>query len=199
MMKKITFLLLVGLVFGGATIPVAAFADSKYRAEYTSSDNKQTPIDVIRSFVFKDSNGTIQINPMSKSLYERYNVKKLQEYLARMNKKVLSGQVKVTKNLDYVPVSNVYALSTSSEWTAHWYGYDASLNDKDTKAFVSNCEAIAAGTATATAIFPELAPFTGVTAGYFGLLAQRVTSNNNGKGVYVAITWTGLFYSEPLE
>lgn len=84
------------------------------------------------------------------------------------------------------------------QWTYHWWGYDRKFTNTQAKELAGQCELIAIGAGAASAIFPPIAALGGLSAAYYALLANRINANNQGNGVYVAITWAAVFNIEPL-
>lgn len=156
-------------------------------------------ISFIQPYIFKDTNGTLKFKKMDSNIYNNYNIKNLNNYLSIMNKEVLEGKMTVTNNFDYVPVhTNFLAEEEDQDWTFHWYGMDASLNNQNTKEFINNCTLVVSGASTSAAVFPQFAPFSLVTSAYFGVLANRASNSNQGNGIYIAIAWNAMFYTSPL-
>ena len=85
------------------------------------------------------------------------------------------------------------------------FQYSLLKNCRNYKGNLSNgAWIVCGGSASGAAIFPASAPITGLisgltgmAAGYWGLLATRISANNHGKGVIIDLTWVLVFNIKP--
>ncbi|MGW8958696.1 hypothetical protein [Paenibacillus sp. NPDC055715] len=114
----------------------------------------------------------------------------------------LSKSGVITVNSDLSIKDNAISLNAVyGSWTYHWWGYDRNFTDYQTKQAIDYYYSVAGGgglVTGATYWFPPVAGFAGGVAGYFTLFAARMGANNNGNGVYVAVTWATTFDVTPL-
>lgn len=131
-----------------------------------------------------------------------------EQYLHQLN--TLSEQGALTINSDlsttlskskYAERSSCAGKSTPIQY--FWWGYSRFLNNCEAKQAVSDLNTAAASGAAAggfAAIFPGGQIFSAVAAmdaGYWWLVATRIDANNQGRGVYIGVTWLLFFDVEP--
>ncbi|PCK18816.1 hypothetical protein CEY02_18155 [Bacillus pumilus] len=179
--------------------------ESVYKVEtddQTSLDaDQQKMIDAVQPYVSVDKDGLLSLNNVPNSLYEKYSLDQLEGHFAQLNNDVKNGKITIEKDLSITPLT----LSTSvnyARWTYNWWGYDRKFNNKASKSYqdwlytAANTGVIVGGL---TFWLPPVASISGVSAGYWGLLATRIGAKNKGKGVYVGVTWVAAFRVDTLK
>lgn len=164
-------------------------------------DEQQEMIDAVKPYVSVDKDGLLSLNNVPNSLYEKYSLDQLEGHFAQLNNDVKNGKINVEKDLSITPTT----LSTSvnyARWTYNWWGYDRKFNNKASKSYQDYLYTAAAGGAIVTGLtylLPPVASISGVSAGYWTLLAVRIGAKNKGKGVYVGVTWVAAFRVDTLK
>ena len=164
-------------------------------------DEQQEMIDAVQPYVSVDKDGFLSLNNVPNSLYEKYSLDQLEGHFAQLNNDVKNGKITVEKDLSITPMT----LSTSvnyARWTYNWWGYDRKFNNKASKSYQNYLYTAAAGGAIVTGLtylLPPVASISGVSAGYWTLLAVRIGAKNKGKGVYVGVTWVAAFRVDTLK
>lgn len=170
--------------------------------EQTSLDDEQQKmIDAVKPYVSVSKDGLLALNKVPKALYEKYSLDQLEGHFAQLNNDVKNGKIIVDKDLSITPTT----LSTSvnyARWTYNWWGYDRKFNNKASKSYQDFLYSAAAGGAIVGGLtywLPPVASISGVSAGYWTLLAVRIGAKNKGKGVYVGVTWVAAFRVDTLK
>lgn len=132
------------------------------------------------------------------------------EAIDSINELIEQGELKATENGTLYETSDdelVVQGGNVDKMVYHWWGYTRYANNKNTKKLINRFNTasngawvVCGGTASASYLFPVSAPYTGLVsgltgmaAGYWGLLATRMSAKNKGKGVIVNMTWVLVF------
>lgn len=164
------------------------------------STGQQNMITKTEKYIEVKSDGTIGfVKDIPQSEYEALQLDKLQTHFDYLNSQVASNLITINPDLS---IQNKIQSAVYGEWTYNWWGYDRKFNNSQSKDYVRELNTIARTGAVAgplaAAVMPIIGAGIAVTAGYYGLLADRVENNNEGSGVYVGITWAIVFDVEPL-
>ncbi|PFX70716.1 hypothetical protein COL39_24525 [Bacillus cereus] len=164
------------------------------------SENQQNVIKSVQKYVELKNDGTIGfVTNIPQDVYKKYKLNELQKHFDSLNSQVASNMIAINPDLS---IQNKIHSAVYGEWTYHWWGYDRKFNNSQAKAYVKELNTVARTGAVAGPLAAAVMPIVGagiaVTAGYYGLLADRVENNNQGSGVYVGITWAIVFDVEPL-
>lgn len=139
-------------------------------------------------------------------------IKGQKDYLSDLNEKIKKGELEVESNLEIVSLEPLVADSgfsilascpgkSSSKETYHWWGTSRYLNNCQANKFAADLSSVAVGYTGAGIVagiwFPAVGVAGGLIAVYAGLMSSRVYANNEGKGVYAAITYASVFNIEP--
>lgn len=145
------------------------------------------------------------VEQLSEEQYEMYL-----EGINEINRLIDQGELEVTENGTIYETSDddlVVQGGNVDKMVYHWWGYTRYANNRNTKNLINRFNTasngdwiVCGGTASASYLFPVSAPVTGLmsglsgmTAGYWGLLASRMSAKNKGKGVIVNMTWAFVF------
>lgn len=119
----------------------------------------------------------------------------LSKHFNNLNELVKNDTIVIKKDLS-IQDNSISLYSVHGKWTYYWWGYDRRFNDSEAKDFAWYLDDLSEGASIITGLTSWLPPVPGVaflTSAYYSLLSQRVTANNVGRGVYVAISWSLLF------
>lgn len=136
-------------------------------------------------------------------------------YMEKLNNEATLGNISIDTDLKITSQNNSNSqialfrscpgMNTSIEH--HWWGYSRYADNCESKRLVSDLNtAAAAGTMVggaagiATLVFPGAALVAGgaaIDAGYWSLVATRIDANNQGRGVYIEMTWALVFNITP--
>ena len=208
-MKKVISGFLTLVLMFGLFSPSYSYANENTNTSESSIDNSSNSLEIeqtkmiqeVEPYVQLTKRGTIQLKNVPQELYEKYNLDLLQAHFEKLNNAVKNDEITINKDLSITDNSMSTLAAVYGSWTYHWWGYDRKFNNSQAKAFVDYCYTVAAGATIVTgvgAFFPPVAAIGGVQAGYWALVATRVNANNNGKGVYIGVTWVAVFNVEPL-
>lgn len=158
-------------------------------------------IQIIKPYVEVTKEGKIQFKEnVPKKIYDTFQLEKLQLHFDHLNS--LSQQDYIVINKDLSIKNKLYSPSAVyGKWTYHWWGYDRNFNNEQTLDAIDYYNTVAAGGAIATGAtfwLPPVAGILGASSGYFYLVATRFNANNQGNGVYAAVSWLAVFDISPL-
>lgn len=195
----VTCLLSIVMVFA-LVLPSQTEASENFVDVNTESDFSDVNT-VMQHVSVNESGHAVLDSEYSKQFYELYDLDLLELHLDSLNEKVDAGIIKINKDLSITDLS-VTTYASYSKWTYHVWGYDRNFNNKQAIVYANDLNGIASGLTMGGSALANLMPIVGagvlVSAGYYGLLSSRVTANNKGKGVYVAMTWARIFNVKPL-
>ena len=202
-MKKIISLFIALAMSLSVTLPLKSFAESS---------NQEDIISLVEQYVDVTEDGFIKLE-LTDSLIQDIGKENYESFLSgieTINSLISIGELSVTDN------GTIYELNDDElivqggnvdKVTYHWWGIRRYASNSSTKEIidyfstVSNGAGIACGgTAAIGLIFPAALPasaFSGVGAGYFGLLASRISANNKGRGVIIDLTYVLVFNIKP--
>lgn len=159
-------------------------------------------IKTIKPYVQLNKDGTIGFKKnVPEDVYEAYDLDVLQSHFDVVNEGVRNNMLTINKKLEISETIQVRAAATYGKWTYHWWGYDRNFSNYQTKQYIDRLEYQAIGASMATGVtywFPPVGGLAALSGGYWLLLSKRVDANNNGNGVYVAVTWANVFNVKPL-
>lgn len=165
------------------------------------SVNQQDMIKSVQKYVNVNDGKIEFIKDIPQNDYEKYNLKELQKHFDFLNSQVTQNKISINQDLS-ISNKSISTLAVYGEWTYHWWGYDRKFNNKQAKAYVNELNDLVAygnlAGAAAAALMPIVGGAVVVTAQYYNLLANRVTANNEGNGVYVGMTWAIVFTVDAL-
>ncbi|MET3210317.1 UNVERIFIED_CONTAM: hypothetical protein ABIC26_003267 [Paenibacillus sp. PvR008] len=199
---KNTAIILTSVLALTAVAPLAASAASsteQISQNSSSSVSQKSAIEAVKPYV-QVKDGVLSLKDVPESIYSQYNLSDLQKHFDELNELSKSGVITVNSDLSIKDD----AISLNAEyghWTLHWWGYDRNFTDYQTKQMIDYYNSVALGGGMivgATYWIPPVAGLTGAAASYFGFLAARMSANNNGNGVYVAVSWAAAFDVTPL-
>lgn len=212
--KGIAFLVSAIMLSGTAT---TVFADSASSDVSTNSQITEAElIDIGNQYVFVNDEGNIALNLPQTSVQEigKENYQEIQDGISSINDLIESGMLETTENGTIYESNDdelVVQGGNVDKVTYHWWGVRRYANNTNTNALVNKFNTtsngawiVCGGSASGAAIFPASAPITGLisgltgmAAGYWGLLATRISANNHGKGVIIDLTWVLVFNIKP--
>lgn len=209
-MRRILSLLLVLSILFTSTVweEVNTFSQELQIEEMSQNEF----IEESNEFVEVSEDGLIELE-LPDYLLERISEEEYGVYLEainRINELIEQGDLKATKNGTLYETSDdelVVQGGNVDKMVYHWWGYTRYANNKNTKKIINRFNTVSngawvvcGGTASASYLFPVSAPYTGLVsgltgmaAGYWGLLATRMSAKNKGKGVIVNMTWVLVF------
>lgn len=155
-----------------------------------------------QEFVEVDNQGYIKLKDnVSQENYEKYNLGQLEEHFVNLNQKVDQNIISISSDLEIQENNNIFTIYSSGPTQEYnWWGYRTTYTNAQTNSAVSTLNAFAAGSGGAAAVgfwFPVFGAGAGLSAGYAGLLANRMDANNNGNGVLVDMTWAAVYNVSP--
>lgn len=208
MIKKVLSVILsaVMVMSMGLTALAAEPVTPNSSSYYTVDDVKE-----LEPFV-SVSNGRFQLDEQSaiKNGFSYDLIKIQQKTFEELNSEAETG--KITINPDLSIDSNyetpaLYAghayncgggINTSTEF--FWWGYARYMCDcvaNDFAANLNSAASVAAGAAVVAAFIHPVGSLIGIDSAYWWLVASRVDANNNGRGVYVEMTYALVFDITP--
>lgn len=161
----------------------------------------------VKNGLFKFDSNSAKKDGKNKEL-----VKGQKDYLSDLNEMIKKGILKVESNLEVVSLEPLVADNgfsilascpgkSSTKESYHWWGTSRYLNNCQANKFAADLASVAAGYTGAGLVasiwFPAVGVAGGVIASYAALMSSRVYANNEGKGVYAAITYAAVFNIEP--
>jgi len=165
------------------------------------STNQQDMIKSVQKYVTVNDGKIEFIKDIPQNEYKKYNLEELQKHFNFLNSQVAQNKITINQDLS-ISSKTISTLAVYGEWTYHWWGYDRKFNNKQAKAYVNELNDLVAygnlAGAAAAALMPIVGGAVVVTAQYYNLLANRVTANNKGNGVYVGMTWAIVFTVDAL-
>ncbi|TWT05572.1 hypothetical protein FQV26_14180 [Planococcus sp. CPCC 101016] len=207
-MKKFIVSLLSVMVILAIVLPSQALGSDLSNQEKvleTPANEKAqkdfSDIKKVEKYISVDANGHIVLDPKhSKNFHKKYDLDALEAHFELLNEKVDNGTIKINNDLSIEDLS-ITLFASYNKWTYHWWGYDRNFTNSQAIRYVNDLNTVATGgaiAAGAASLFPIIGAGVAMTAGYYGLMATRVTANNRGNGVYVAQTWARVFNVKPL-
>ncbi|WP_302630167.1 hypothetical protein [uncultured Eubacterium sp.] len=209
-MRKILSLLLVLSIVVTSTVweEPNVFAQELQMEEMS----QEAFIEESNEFVEVSEEGLIELE-LPDDLLEQISEEEYAVYLEAIdsiNELIEQGELKATENGTLYETSDdelVVQGGNVDKMVYHWWGYTRYANNKNTKKLINRFNTasngawvVCGGTASASYLFPVSAPYTGLVsgltgmaAGYWGLLATRMSAKNKGKGVIVNMTWVLVF------
>lgn len=130
-------------------------------------------------------------------------------YLATLNSRANSGSITINEDLS---IDTPATMAQARHWascgggrntsvTEYWWGYSRYACDCETNrmsADFNSCASVAAGVGVVGAYFGPIGAIPGgLSSAYFWLLASRLDANNQGRGVFVEMTWVLAFDITP--
>lgn len=131
-------------------------------------------------------------------------------YFDMLNQKAEKGLITISKDLSIQQnesvlqprLSHAYncggGKTTNTEY--HWWGYSRYLCDcrsNDFAADLNSAASVAAGAAAVATFVAPIASLVGIDSAYWWLVASRIDRNNNGRGVYIEMTYALVFDITP--
>lgn len=193
--KLISFCMVAMLVF--SALPVGAI---EAYASDTSKESISNDIEIIKPYVEVTKEGTIRFKELPKGFYDKYSLEELQKHFDYLNTLSEAGDITINNDLS-IQKNSISTMAVYGKWTYHWWGYDRKFTNSQADDYVDDLVTAAAGATIVAGLgsaFPPVSGIATVQAGYWALLAVRVDANNEGNGVYVAVTWALIFDVEPL-
>lgn len=209
-MRKILSLLLVLSIVVTSTV----WEEPNVFAQELQMEEKSQEafIEESNEFVEVSEEGLIELE-LPDDLLEQISEEEYAVYLEAIdsiNELIEQGELKATENGTLYETSDdelVVQGGNVDKMVYHWWGYTRYANNKNTKKLINRFNTasngawvVCGGTASASYLFPVSAPYTGLVsgltgmaAGYWGLLATRMSAKNKGKGVIVNMTWVLVF------
>ncbi|MFT0800351.1 hypothetical protein VSK91_02635 [Bacillus swezeyi] len=207
MLKKLSFVFLVGIIMVGFAVPQSSFAKESSRAVNTEKNDhtllnveQEKLINNIKPYVHLNTDGKLVLKDVPEKLYKKYNLKGLEEHFDNINKGVENHKLVIDNQLNIKP-TGFQINATYGKWSYHWWGYDRKFTHKQANGYISELNAAAGGATFVTGVsyaFPPVAGLSGMAAGYWSLLANRVSAHNGKKGVLVSVTWALIFSVDSL-
>ena len=176
------------------------FAPGSFAQSAKMQDSSDNVIDIIKPYVEVSDEGELQFKNVPKDIYNKYDLADLQKHFDELNALAQEGSIVINEDLS-IDKNAITPQTVYGSWTYYWWGFDRYFDHEQTLDAIDYYNTVAAGGAIvtgATAWLPPVSGFTGVTSGYFYLLATRFSANDNGNGVYAAVTWLAVFDISPL-
>jgi hypothetical protein len=162
------------------------------------SMQNQKMIQEVMKYVQLNEDGTVSFKDnVPKLAYAKYQLSDLQKHFDVLNEGVLNDTLRIEEDFEVTEIG-ISPMASYGSWDYHLWGYDRNFNNSQAIQYASDLELLAITGYAASYLFPPVAGIAGLTATYYLLLSNRVTANNKGKGVYVAVTWIRVFDVEPL-
>ncbi|EJW20340.1 hypothetical protein M5X00_00095 [Paenibacillus alvei] len=188
------------LVFCSLLMFLAVFAPGAFALSEEKPVSPESVIEIVKPYVDVTEDGKIQFKDVPQGFYDKYNLTGLQKHFDKLNALAQKDYIVINDDLSIVN-NEITPFTVYGQWTYYWWGYDRYFTNQQTLDAIDYYNTVAAGGALitgATAWLPAISGFTGATSGYFYLLATRFSANNNGNGVYAAVTWLAIFDIKPL-
>ena len=222
LLKKLLCLSLSTIFLSAYTIPTMANDLTDNIEQSTKIDNlydysikdikKLEPYITVKNNIFE-----FDVEKAIKDGFDKDLVEGQKAYLDFLNSEAEKGIFEIQQNLEIkinTKINNLYenySCDGYNSFEVHWWGYSRYADNCETNRIINDLNSAAGiGTtagglaAIAAIVFPESAGVSGgiaagatVTAGYEQLLASRMAANNRGKGVFIEMTWVGIFDITP--
>jgi hypothetical protein len=175
-----------------------------------STENVPSEVIGLNKYITRNSNGTLTLDVKTaiKSGYQSKTVKGLSKYLDSLNTPIKAGELVTDNNLNIkdkttTTNSNIVTAAVADRGVTvthvFWWGFNRYISNLTVHKVVGNLNAIAIGGTTAGGVCTALgAGVPGViadvvTVGYISLLANRIDTNNIGRGVCVHMTYAMVY------
>lgn len=223
--KKIICLCLSTLLLKNFTVPILANNLDTKNFEKSLDLNKFSDYSVedikkLEPYIIAENNSfKFDVEKALEDGFDKDLVMGQELYLSKLNDEAKNGYIEIHQNLEITSKykNNLSDISYKScdgmntEFEKHWWGFSRYADNCDTKRIINELNYLSAKgglvaslASVVQAFFPQSSIITtpivggsGISIAYIQLLTNRLDANNEGKGVYIEMTWVGVFDITP--